>query len=244
MIIKCVISYDGSKFYGFQRQTEDGGNRHVTVESRFEEALKAVGINAKILGAGRTDRGVHGSGQVISFEAPFFWQDLVKMKNHLGDKLKPYIYIRSLQIANDNFHPRYDAKRRVYRYLISKREYSPFSADYVLFKKLDLEKVNEAMNCFIGKHDFEFFRKTGSDENGTEREIFKAFAYKHKDLTVLYFEGDGFLRSQIRLMTAAILEYEAGNITLEDLKKQLGKKEKIVRKPAPHTGLYLAKILY
>jgi tRNA pseudouridine38-40 synthase len=245
MKLKAVIAYDGSKFFGFQRQTEEGNERHVTVESRFEEALQSLGINEKILGSGRTDRGVHATGQVISCNVPDYWKDLEKLRKQLTLKLFPTITIKSLIEIGDTFHPRFDAKSRTYRYVVANTDPNPFLADYVMFKKdIDLTRANEAMKCFIGKHDFEFFRKTGSDENSTTREIFKAFSYKHRDLTIFVFEGDGFLRSQIRLLMAGVIEYLDEKVTLEDIKNQLGKKEKKVTKPITHTGLYLAKIKY
>ncbi|MCV6608483.1 MAG: tRNA pseudouridine(38-40) synthase TruA [Campylobacterales bacterium] len=245
MKVKATIAYDGSKFFGFQRQVENGENREVTVESKIEEVLQSLEINEKILGSGRTDRGVHAIGQVISFDVPEFWKDLEKLKKQLNLKLSPTITIKSLIEIGDIFHPRYNAKTRSYRYIVANTDPNPFLADYVMFKKnVNLPRANEAMKCFIGKHDFEYFRKTGSDENSTTREIYKAFAYKHRDLTIFVFEGDGFLRSQIRLMMAGVIEYLNRKVTLENIQDQLKKKEKKITKPITHTGLYLAKIKY
>lgn len=245
MKIKAIISYDGSFFFGFQRQTQKGKNRHITVESKFEDALKAVGIDSKILGSGRTDRGVHALGQVITFEAPDFWKDLSKLKKSLNRKFDTKIVIKDLFFVPENFHPRFSAKTRTYRYFIYTKNPSPFLSDYVCFKDtLDLKRCNSALNLFVGEHDFEYFRKTGSDENHTIREIKKAFAYRYKDFIVFNIEGDGFLRSQVRLIVAAVLEYAEGKIDLKIIEKELLKENKPIRKPAPHQGLYLSKIKY
>lgn len=245
MRVKAVIAYDGSKFFGFQRQTKEGRKRHTTVESRFEEALASLGIGEKIVGSGRTDRGVHATGQVISFLLPDYWKDLDQLKKQLNIKLLPEIAVRNIEKTDEGFHPRYSAKKRTYRYLIYNKEPSPFLGDYACFRQgVDLKKANEALGLFVGQHDFEFFRKTGSDEKDTVRTLYKAFAYRYKGFTVFSFEGDGFLRSQVRLMTASVFEYLDGKVELREIQEQLLKKSKKIKRPAIHTGLYLSKIRY
>ncbi len=112
MRVKGVIEYDGSKFYGFQKQK----NIKNTITQKIEDTLKKLNINSEIRGSGRTDRGVHASNQVIDFEVPLFWEDLKKLQNSLNRGLK-YIRFKKIIKVDENFHSRFSAKKRVYRYI-------------------------------------------------------------------------------------------------------------------------------
>ena len=102
MRIKAVIAYDGSRFQGFQRQksTKD------TITTAIETALRSLNITSDITGSGRTDAGVHASGQVIHFDLPDFWHDLGKLKDHLNIKLQS-IEFKHIALSEDNFHARF-----------------------------------------------------------------------------------------------------------------------------------------
>jgi tRNA pseudouridine38-40 synthase len=148
--------------------------------------------------------------------------------------------VKKLSLVDDTFHARYSAKRRIYRYIIKEADANPFMADFITFlEHVDFDKINQNIKLFEGEHDFEFFIKKGSDENSTVRKIYKAFAYKHKGYIILYFEANGFLRSQIRMMVGALL-----SLNKEQIEENLSKKAKHKIKPAPPNGLYLAKIHY
>ncbi len=239
--IKATIAYDGSKFLGSQIQKE----RTQTVANRIKEALEKFNINSKLLFSGRTDKGVHSTGQVISFEVPHFWKDIKKLQNLLNRTLYPSIYIKRVEIVNPSFHPRFDAKRRVYRYIISTQKFSPFLANFVTFvEKIDEERIKKAIKLFEGRHNFEYFKKSGSDVINFEREIFKTDFYKYKNFYIFYFEADGFLRSQIRMMVDFLLKISEKRLTNQDLITQLNRKRLISSNLAKPNGLYLAKIIY
>jgi tRNA pseudouridine38-40 synthase len=104
---------------------------------------------------------------------------------------------------------------------------------------LDFIKIEENIKLYEGRHDFANFMKLGSDAKSSIREVYKAFAYRHKDFIVLHFEANGYLRSQIRLMVAALLKLQRDEIT-----ESLSCKKKYKLKPAPSNGLYLAKVKY
>lgn len=109
---------------------------------------------------------------------------------------------------------------------------------------LDLERLNDAMRLFEGEHDFEYFKKTGSDVKHYVRTVYRAFAYRHKGYTVLYFEANGYLRSQIRMMADAVLKVNAGSMSLQQLQEQIDHRARHSTDLAPAAGLYLSKIIY
>ena len=237
--ILAVISYDGSKFYGMQKQP---GKK--TVQGTIEEALEKINIKSGVQHAGRTDRGVHALNQVISFDVPEFWEN-EKLKTLLNKIIHPYIHIKKLKTANSGFNPRFDAKKRSYRYIISKH-FSPFNADYITTYKKEINEslIKNSLKMFEGKHDFEYFAKTGSEVNNYIREIYKTDFFKYKDFYVFKIEGNGFLRGQIRIIIDFVLKINENILSMEDLKKQLNKEKLISKHLAPPNGLYLERIWY
>lgn len=244
MRVKATIAYDGSRFYGSQVQREKSKNKLPTVASAIELLLSYLNIKTQVEFSGRTDKGVHATGQVIAFEVPEYWSDLEKLKGILNEKLDE-IQFHTLEACDDDFHPRFGATSRVYRYIVSTEAKNPFLYDYVHFvKQLDAEKITEAIKWFEGEHDFEMFRKTGSEEKSTVRRIYKTKFYKYRQFYVFYFEGNAFLRSQIRMMVGALLKYSDGTISASQFKSQIDNQVRCTSAVAPSNGLYLAKIKY
>jgi tRNA pseudouridine38-40 synthase len=215
-----------------------------TIEGEILKALQKINIKTKIYHSGRTDRGVHALNQVISFEIPDFW-NLEKLRILLNKILYPSIYFKKIQKAPNEFHPRFSAKKRSYRYIISKN-FTPFNAKYTLFyeKEIDLKKINNALKILEGKHDFEYFAKTGSDVNHYIREIYKAYAFEYKNFYIIKIIGNGFLRGQIRIIVDFLLKINENKFTLTNLKMQLNKKKLISKHLAKPNGLYLERIWY
>lgn len=242
MRVLATTVYDGSRFFGSQIQS---GNTP-TVMGRFEEALKSVGIFSTPLASGRTDSGVHALCQPISFDIPHYWEnELDKLKEHLNAKLAPNIKIKTLVAVSDDFHPRFSAKKRVYRYIVKLGEYTPFTADFMVFvTSLETDKLKEAIKLFEGEHDFALFRKNGSDEKSSVRVIYKTSLYRHRNLCIFVFEANSFLRSQIRLMMGALFDVSDGKIAVEQLKEQIDAKYRHTARIAPPNGLYLSKVFY
>ena len=240
MNVKFTISYDGTKYQGSQTQANG-----LSVEDKLQEAFKSININTKIILSGRTDRDVHATGQVFNCEIPSFWDDLKKLKRILNKHLPNSIRIKSVSEVNKDFHARFHAKKRVYRYLISSKELTAFNANYIAYhKNINEEKIKQAIKLFEGKHDFEYFHKKGSDKDNTIREVYSTKFYKYKDIYIFYFCSNSYLRSQIRLMVGILLKISEGKLNLDDLKNQLEKKECKFRTPAGAYGLYLAKVFY
>lgn len=236
--MRCALTlaYKGTSFLGSQTQTQTKN----TVLGNLEHILKELGIESKVIASGRTDKGVHATGQVCHIDLPEFWSDTAKLKSVLNRMLPNTIYVKSIKKVGDEFHARYSAKKRVYRYIIKKGERDPFIDELVTFlDEVDLNTLKNNIKLFAGEHDFQGFMKTGSEVKSTLRVIYRAFAYEHKGYIVLNFEANGFLRSQIRLMVGSLLKLSA-----DDIKEQLECKRTHKIKPASGNGLYLAKVKY
>ena len=240
MNLKFTLAYDGSLFQGSQKQPNG-----MTVEDKLLKAFKKINIETNIVLSGRTDKEVHATGQVFNCVVPDFWQDFFKLKDILNKNLPSSIKILRIQKVKDDFHSRFHAKKRVYRYLITTKPTTPFNNKFIThIKNVDEELLQKAIKEFIGVYDFKYFHKTGSDKELTTREIFSTSFYKYKDIYVFRFEANSYLRSQIRLMVGFLLAINDNKQTIENLKEQLNLKKHIFKKPAIANGLYLAKIKY
>jgi tRNA pseudouridine38-40 synthase len=238
--VKAVIAYDGSYFRGFQRQK----STKYTITTAIESALISLGINSEIRGSGRTDAGVHATGQVIDFELPDFWQDLSKLKKVLNRNLK-YISFKHISFVKDKFHSRFSAKRRIYRYIFKTTKPSIFENRYVAYySSFDEKLLKLALAEFEGEHDFSNFLKTGTLTHTNIRNIYRAKYKKFNNYHIIYFEANGFLRSQVRMMTEVAMQVALGEFSIEKLKEQLELKQRYLTTLAPPEGLYLARIIY
>lgn len=240
---KLILSYDGHHFNGFQRQKNTA---HIkTVAGSLETALQRLGIKSHIVGAGRTDAGVHALNQVAHCEIPIFWNDRKKLLFHLNALVSPYIYIKSIQAVDDTFHARFSAQKRLYRYFLYDGMYQPFLSHYALHvKPVELEKINSLAHLLQGTHDFEFFKKEGGGTTQSVRTLFKAGAYRHQNFIVISFLGDAFLRSQVRMMVNMILSTHEGKFSKEQFLEQRDKKIQHSTHLSPASGLYLSRIYY
>lgn len=240
MLIKLTFSYDGSKFQGSASQPHGK-----SVQDELSCALSHLGIYEKVLFASRTDKGVHASKAVASVKIKEHFQDLTYLKNKINHFAKPFIYIKQIQKMHEDFQVRFDVKKRAYRYILFHGEYNPLLASYVHFyPKIDLKLALELAKLFQGEHDFKFFQKEGSDNKTTIRKIYTSKVYTYKNFTIFYFEANGFLRSQIRMMIASILKVLEGKMSKNQLLEQINTEKIYNRFLAPASGLYLSKIIY
>ena len=240
MKVKAVISYDGSAYHGFQKQT----STNHTVTTAIENALRDLQIASPITGSGRTDTGVHAAGQVIHFTLPEFWSDLNRLRNNLNRKLTT-IHFKHISPVSEGFHARFSARKRIYRYVFKENEPSVFERKYVShYSGFDADLLAKALSMFEGEHDFTYFYKTGSDIHTTVREIYDTNYRQYGKYHFLYFTANGFLRSQVRMMVASAILCAQNKLGLEQLHKQINAEEKHHFSLAPPQGLYLARILY
>jgi tRNA pseudouridine38-40 synthase len=239
--VKLTLAYDGSEYFGSQIQPDK-----ITVESVLLEAFKTLNIDTNLEFSGRTDRGVHAFRQVVSCIIPKYFNNLLQLKNILNNILPSTILIRNIQLVSSKFHARFSAKKREYRYLFTNSCITPFNYKYITYinNNIDKKRIKEASELFVGTYDFKYFSKTGSAPKTTIREIYKIDLYQYNKIFILRFQANGYLRSQIRMITATIFAANQQKITLQDIKKQLNKTKKFNIKPADPNGLYLSKIYY
>ena len=240
MNLKFVITYDGSCYQGSQKQPNG-----LTVEDKLLKAFKKINIETNIVLSGRTDKEVHATGQVFNCLVPDYWIDFFKLKEVLNKNLPSSIKISNISKVADDFHSRFHAKKRVYRYIITSKPTNPFNDKFITYvQNIDEKLIKLAIKEFIGIYDFKYFHKTGSDKDITIREIFDAVFYKYKDIYVFKFTANSYLRSQIRLMVGFLLAINDNKQTIENLRKQLRLEDHLFKLPVKANGLYLAKIKY
>ncbi len=240
MNAKFILSYDGVSFLGSQTQV----NRR-SIEDKLQETFKSLNIDTKVILSSRTDKNVHATGQVFNCILPSYWHNLDKLKEMMNRHLPLNIRIHKIVEVQKDFHSRFHAKKRVYRYLITQKELTAFNSKYLTHHKMiNKDKIDTAIKSFIGVHNFEYFHKKGSDKDNTVREIFDAKFYKYKDLYIFKFVANSYLRSQIRLMVGSLLSVSQGKLSLEDLQAQLKREKHVFKFPASPYGLYLVKVIY
>ena len=241
--IKIVYEYDGSKFSGFQRQTA-----RKTVQGSIEEVIKNYfDEEINLLSSGRTDRGVHALGQVSNF---YMKKDISPdiIKKILNRSLAGEIRVICAEEAEPDFHARFSAKTRIYLYIMKlKDEITPFESNYVsaLEKKTDPEKLQKIMKPFIGRHNFDSFRKKDKDNKNPEREINNIRCYEKDSRLFIEIEGKAFLKTMVRIMIGSAVAVYSGKKECGYIQDKLDNPdsdgEKIL---APSEGLYLYKVNY
>ena len=216
-----------------------------TVQGQLEKVLRQLNITSKTIFSGRTDKDVHAFKQVVSFEIPSFWEDIPKLKKTLSTMLPKEITVLKVQLVQKDFHARFSAKRREYRYIISHKKTNPFQSNYCHFEEsLNINAIKEAAKLFLGQHDFKSFSKMGSEPNSTIRTIYKIDIYTYKDYTIIRFQANAYLRSQIRMMVSFLLKIAKGKLSTQDLKEQLNNTTIHSTTLASPFGLYLSKVIY
>lgn len=233
------ISYDGSKFYGFQRL-----NEHVSVQKVLEDAL--FKINKKevlVKGAGRTDRGVHAYGQCVTFKLDVNIDEEGLMQA-LNSLLEPYIYVRKVKKVEDDVHARFSVKEKTYRYIINLGEYDPVKADYEYqcHYKLDISKMKEVAKLFLGVYDFHNFVSGDRDDYTC---IVHSIDFEEVNNKLhIVFKGKSFYRYMVRNLVGAMIEVARGKIDISVVEEMLNTDKEMTTFTAPACGLYLEKIEY
>lgn len=241
MRVLAKIAYDGSAFSGFAPQKEQG---IVSVSNTLYKILSRVGIDSKILAAGRTDKGVHASAQMITFDVTHRW-DLAYLRTLLNKKSYPYIFFISLRYVSEDFHPRFWATWRAYRYLVGLQMPNPFSARFVSYEQFgDIHRLQEALRLFMGSHDFVFFKKQGTHSKDSIRTIMQSYAYVYRDFLIVHIRANGFLRAQVRLMLGASFSYARGELSKSQLQAQIDAQSRYHSTPVSPNGLYLCGVGY
>lgn len=246
--IRLTFSFDGSNFSGWQKQ-KNGRSVQETLENVLSEI---TGKNIKVTGCGRTDSGVHAINYVANFKTESKISP-EKIKKAVNSFLAPEICIKKARYVPLSFHSRYDAKRKIYMYIISLSK-CPFLKNYSLFfeKEIDIEKMVEGAKYIIGKRDFSSFKAAGSSVKNPVREIFKIeirgkrfFFDKDVKLIEIEVEGDGFLYKMVRNIVGTLIYAGIGKIAPSYIKEIIEAKDRKLTPPTVSaSGLYLKKVRY
>jgi tRNA pseudouridine38-40 synthase len=236
---RARCEYDGTDFAGFQLQSNAR-----TVQGELEAALARLAGGARVVvdGAGRTDAGVHASGQVIAFT----YGGVVpgtRLGRAVNALLPPDVAIRDLRRAPDGFHPRYAARYREYRYTVWNGPRSPLRERHALGVRapLDIAAMVSAGSVFIGRHDFSAF---GGGDRPPVRTVHMVRVRKEGRLVTIDVRADSFLRGQVRRMVAGLLEIGAGKIDEAALRAALaGRGPALNGAAAPAKGLCLRRVV-
>lgn len=241
MRVRCIVSYDGSKFHGFQVQ-----HKLRTVQGEIQKALKNICKEEIIIhGSGRTDAKVHGTRQVFHFDTTREMPE-AQWKRAINHFLPNDIYIIDSKFVSSDFHSRYSAVKKEYHYLLSTNEYDPLATNYVYQygRELDIKLMKEAAEIFIGEHDFASF--CSYDQYGnTIREIYELSIYNDNGIIKFVLVGNGFRRYMVRHIVGGLIQVGAKRISKLRLQELLNSKgeQKCLFKAKPQ-GLYLHEVFY
>jgi len=248
--IKAEVAYDGSGYYGFQVQRRDGGELP-TVQARLLEAVARVtGEDTIVIGAGRTDAGVHARGQVVNFRVFKSTIPGTRFAYALNRYLPSDIVVRHSVEVPESFHAQFDAVRKLYRYFIYNDDFPcPLWRNYSYFESrpLEAERMAAAAALLEGEHDFSSFASTspGNVSGNRVRTLFKSKVYRKGRLVVYSVMGSGFLYKMVRGLAGTLLEVGLGKITPADVLDILGSRQRTRAGPnLPAKGLVLERVMY
>lgn len=241
--IKLVIEYDGSRYHGFQLQLNAN-----TIQAEIEKAIKSLtGNEVTIHAAGRTDAGVHALEQVAAFTTcSSIPAD--RWKYALNSMLPPDIHIIESSLADDNFHPRFNARKKRYVYQIYRAATgTTFYRKYAWCteESLDITEMKAACHYIKGRHDFRSFCSSGSSVKDFTREVYKCDFQEESPFLKLEIEADGFLYNMVRIIMGTLMEVGRGHYRAGYVEKIIAARDRRLAGPtAPPQGLYLASIEY
>ena len=240
---RALIEYDGTNYYGFQRQREGVSTVQGELESAISELVRKP---VMISGAGRTDSGVHALGQVVSFTIE--WRHGVAALNRaLNANLPGDIAALSVEETSPEFHPRYDARRRAYRYLVYNAPVrSPLRRlhSWHVRQTLELDAMNEAAALIEGVHDFVTFGLPPQGDN-TIRQLFQAYWHSSGEFVEFSVEANAFLYRMVRSLVGSLVAVGTQNWRVADFAAAFQARDRNrSAAAAPPQGLYLASITY
>jgi tRNA pseudouridine38-40 synthase len=243
--IKLVLEYDGTNYHGWQSQA---GSGRPTIQDTLEQALKTLTkSDCKTYSSGRTDAGVHAFGHVANFktESSIPAEAWAPAINHLlpGD-----IRVLASGEVPEDFHSRYNALSKVYRYrLLCRPEPTALYRNYAwhISAPLNLGKMRQAASRLLGKHDFSTFRGSGCGAKTPVRTLKRADIRKKEDFIEIWLEADSFLQYMVRNITGTLVEAGLGRFSPDDVERMLNSCDRtLAGRTAPPQGLYLIEVHY
>jgi tRNA pseudouridine38-40 synthase len=243
MKYRITLAYDGTDYFGWQMQLNQP-----TIQAALGGALERLeGAPVTTHAAGRTDAGVHAEGQVVSFKLRREWRG-EDLRRALNGNLPQDIRVIDAAPADEEFHARFDAKSKTYRYQIYAAEVmNPFLVRYAWHYPypLDVRRLVEESRALAGRHDFTAFTVADCEAKTNVRTVTGVRIEQDGHLLRFFFTGDGFLRYQVRTMVGALVESNRGRLKAGSITELIESKDRrLVGAPAPARGLTLMKVEY
>lgn len=242
---KAVVEYDGSGFAGYQRQPEP----YRTVQAELEQVISQLARkDVTVYGSGRTDSGVHATGQVIAFDLE--WKHRPEnLLRAMNANLPEDVAIRAVEAVARDFNPRFHAKRRAYEYIIERcdqRARRPLTRrrKWQVFVPLDLREMNRASSLLVGTHDFLTFGLPPQGNNSV-RDLFVAEWRESGPDLIFRIEATAFLYRMVRSIVGSLKQVGEGRWSLEQFENAFKACNRAASAgAAPAHGLYLVKVMY
>ncbi len=243
MRILLKVSYDGSNYYGWQKQ-----KGFISVQEKLEEGLSALmGKKISVRGASRTDTGVHALAQGAVFETDTTIP-IANIPYALNSFLPEDIVITGAREVTESFHPQYSVIDKTYEYLILNDEFKdPKLIKYTDFirERLDIEKMREACKYFLGEHDFKAFCASGSRARTTVRTIYSLTVDKRENIVCIKVTGSGFLYNMVRIIAGTLADVGKGKIQPREVEEIIASRDRTrAGKTLAPNGLTLTEVHY
>ena len=240
---KLTIAYDGTRFFGWERQPDKD-----TIQGKLESVLGELnGAPVDVIGAGRTDAGVHARAMVASVQLETSYSD-TEIRDYCNRYLPDAIAVREVKECAPQFHARYKATGKTYRYTCFDGPVKPvFDRRYLtlLDHPVDEAAMSRAAQYLIGAHDFRAFCGNPKMKKSTVRTVDSITIERRKDRVIFTFHGNGFLQNMVRIMVGTLLEVGRGFWPPEQVRKILASCDRTQAGPtAPPEGLCLLKVDY
>lgn len=241
---KLTLSYDGTKYNGWQRQ----GNTENTIQGKINEIIgKYLNEEIDVAGSGRTDRGVHARGQVASFKTGKCIQ-CDKFIEDINSYLPQDIRILDIQKTDDRFHARLSAVSKTYEYVIDNGKVSDVfnrKYSYRVEDKLNIENMKKAANLLTGTHDYISFCGNKKFKKSSVRTVTDINIENQQGKIYIRFTGDGFLQNMVRIMTGTLIEVGLGKRDYNEMIAIIESKNREASgMMAPPHGLFLKEVIY
>ncbi len=248
MNIKLLIEYEGTRYYGWQKQKD-----LPTIQEVLEKEISKITAEKIILyGSGRTDSGVHALGQVANFHTRCTTLSVSRIPKILNSLLPLDIRIKKAEGVEEKFHSRYSALSKIYHYYVWNNyqgsSYVPIflrNYVYVIHRKVNLEKIKEAASFLLGEHDFTSFANNNYTIQNPIRRILEISVFKKGEFICFHIEANSFLYKMVRTIVGTLLDIGYGKLDPSDLERILqAKNRKLAGKVVPAKGLFLMRVNY
>ena len=241
--IKLTIEYDGKDFNGWQKQPNK-----LNIQGEIERAIENVtGEKVELIASGRTDAGVHALGQVANFKTTSNFP-IEKFSIAINSQVKNSIRIQNAEEVDENFHSRFNCKKKTYRYVIDNSKNGTAIYRNIVYHmpiKLDVEEMKKAIKYFEGEHDFKAFKSSGTSSKSSVRTIYSANIITEGTNIAIILTGNGFLYNMVRIIAGTLVDVGLGKIKASDIPEIIESKDRQrAGKTLPPQGLMLLSVEY